>query len=771
MYIKQIIYMNYLNAFLNETGDNIMECNVKSRMTAATRIIRRFFIYAAIAAMLLANFSGPAFATGSAGGTGDAHFIRAERAPVAIGNDYTLAIKSDGSLWAQGGNWLGQLGDDTRVTRYAPVKVMDNVVSVAAAELCSHAIKGDGSLWAWGDNKYGQIGDGTVTVYAYNDKRDYVIAADNDKPKPVKIMDNVASVTAGTYHTLAVKTDGSLWAWGDNHHGQIGDGTITECDVFWDDLLVDNNRLLPVKIMDDVVFAAAGSYSSFAIKTDGSLWAWGAYLIGESYGTATSPRKVMDDVVTLSAAHQHGLVIKKDGSLWVFGSNPDGPIDDGTVSIVVNGNDVIAFNTLMPINIIGFSTRVSAGTWHNLAIGSENDLWAWGDNTYGQLCNGKYTKRGGDYNIILDNNEPTPIKVMDDAVYAAAGHDCSLALKTDGSLWGWGSNLFSADSREMGDAYYIMGNVIMPSIDYIPIKPIDADSPAIWDEPARPTVTDRSFEPAPSTGSAGPGGPGGPVASADPAATPKPNASAKPSASAKPAKMAKPKKAIDPAQSTNHKKSAETAQPDNPAAQDIPVANAAFIDVPVNHWAYSNIAALVKKGVISGYPDGSFKPDGLVTRSEFAKMMTLALGMPQVSNPVQSFADVNAGDWEFIAVETAKKYLTGYKQGDSYYFKGGEPAVREDMAVALVKALGLETELPDPVNAGYADEYLRKIFGDVDDISPNLRSYVMVAYDFKLINGYPDSSFKPQNSITRAEAASLLTKVLASEAMEKVTFD
>jgi len=196
-----------------------------------------------------------------------------------------------------------------------------------------------------------------------------------------------------------------------------------------------------------------------------------------------------------------------------------------------------------------------------------------------------------------------------------------------------------------------------------------------------------------------------------------------------------------------------------------------FNDIKDDYWALPYIRELADNGVLNGYEDGTFRPEELVTRREFAKMMTLALGMPPASNPKQSFVDVNVGDWEFIAVETAKKYLTGYKQGDSYYFKGGEPAVREDMAVALVKALGLETELPDPVNAGYADQYLRSIFNDVDDISPNLRSYVMVAYDLKLINGYPDGSFKAQNAITRAETAALLVKVRKSDAMEKVTFD
>ena len=198
---------------------------------------------------------------------------------------------------------------------------------------------------------------------------------------------------------------------------------------------------------------------------------------------------------------------------------------------------------------------------------------------------------------------------------------------------------------------------------------------------------------------------------------------------------------------------------------------AAFPDLPRSHWAYENIMLLVEKGVITGYEDGAFRPNGPVTRSEFAKMMTLALGIPLLTNPAPSFVDVGAGDWELIYVETAKKYLTGYQQGDNYYFKGKEPAVREDMAVALVKALKLEAEATDESNAATAYAKLQEIFSDAATVSPNLRPYVMVAYQQKLINGYPDGTFGAQRSITRAETAALLVKVLGSEAMKKVTFE
>ena len=188
-----------------------------------------------------------------------------------------------------------------------------------------------------------------------------------------------------------------------------------------------------------------------------------------------------------------------------------------------------------------------------------------------------------------------------------------------------------------------------------------------------------------------------------------------------------------------------------------------FPDVPDGHWAHPYVGELAKKGVIEGYEDGTFRPDGLVTRNEFAKIMALSLGMPLAGGAAQTFADVGVGDWAFAYVETVKPYLTGYSDGALYYFKGSEPAVREDMAVALVKAMGLEDQ---DVDLGM----LEAIFQDHGSISPNLRKYVLIAHENGLIDGYPDGTFRAQGTITRAETAALLVKVRKSDAMEKVVF-
>jgi alpha-tubulin suppressor-like RCC1 family protein len=178
-------------------------------------------------------------------------------------------IKTDGSLWAWGSNGdSGRLGDGTTANRHFPVKIMDSVASVSIATYHAMAIKKDGSLWTWGMNKQGQLGDGTTT----------------DRHSPVKIMDSVASVSANgwlTSHTAAIKTDGSLWVWGANEQGQLGDGTTED-------------RHSPVKIMDSVAMFPSGSRArTMAIKTDGSLWAWGSNEHGQlGDGTVTTYKDV-----------------------------------------------------------------------------------------------------------------------------------------------------------------------------------------------------------------------------------------------------------------------------------------------------------------------------------------------------------------------------------------------------------------------------------------------------------------------------------------------
>jgi len=185
-----------------------------------------------------------------------------------------------------------------------------------------------------------------------------------------------------------------------------------------------------------------------------------------------------------------------------------------------------------------------------------------------------------------------------------------------------------------------------------------------------------------------------------------------------------------------------------------------FPDLDDKEWAQDYVADLVQKQVLDGYEDGRFRPDGQVTRSEFAKMMVAGLRIPLLNSETSSFADIQDGAWELDYVESAKDYLAGYHDG-AHYYKGSSPAVREDMAVALVKALRLEDQQVD-------ENEIENSFSDWESISPELRRYVQIAYDNHLIDGYPGGLFCPQQSITRAETAAMICKSISTEHMTKV---
>ncbi|MGE5473845.1 MAG: S-layer homology domain-containing protein [Ignavibacteriales bacterium] len=188
-----------------------------------------------------------------------------------------------------------------------------------------------------------------------------------------------------------------------------------------------------------------------------------------------------------------------------------------------------------------------------------------------------------------------------------------------------------------------------------------------------------------------------------------------------------------------------------------------FKDIPSNHWANDAIKLMTDNKIISGYPDSTFKPENQINRSEFAKMMVLALNIPIKNNPAQSFKDVSSDSWFFNYVESAKYYLTGFRTPEGDYFRPNRPAEREDMAVAIVKALGFDNTT--------VDESILDKFSDASSISSNLKKYVAIAVQKEIMKGSKEGEtllFQPNKPITRAEAAVLLSNVLDEE---KVTYD
>jgi alpha-tubulin suppressor-like RCC1 family protein len=288
---------------------------------------------------------------------------------VSGGIGHVLAIKLSGQIWAWGDGSSGRLGDGTASARCSPVREICSSTDwyqVSAGGCHSTAIKTSGQIWSWGANAYGQLGDGTDTTRC-SPVREFCSATD------------WCQISGGfRYHTTAIKNSGQLWTWGFNNCGQLGDGTAT-------------SRCSPVREFcsgTDWCQVSGGGRHTSAIKTSGQIWVWGSNSCGQlGDGTVTqrcSPvreRSSATDWCQVSAGSMHTAAIKTSGQLWSWGNNSYAPgLGDGT-----------ATNRCSPVREFCSATdwcQVSAGWYGVSAIKTSGQLWAWGNNGFGQLGDG-----------------------------------------------------------------------------------------------------------------------------------------------------------------------------------------------------------------------------------------------------------------------------------------------------------------------------------------------------------------------------------------------
>ena len=350
---------------------------------------------------------------------------------ISAGYYHTLAIKDDGTLWAWGNNEYGQLGNGTTTNSLVAVQIgtANNWKAVSAGESHTVAVKQDDTVWAWGYNDFGQLGDGNIGTFS--------AAPIQVKCKSgVGNLVDVKAVSAGNLYTVAIKEDGSVWAWGYNNHGQLGDdgnsGTFSATPV---QVMSSDDDGITITEFTKAIAVSTGSGHTVAIDNDDNLWAWGNNGSGRlGDGTTDNrnyPVQVMANASTefnniraVSAGGSHTVAIDNGKNLWAWGNNSSGQLGDGTT-----------IPKISPVQVMSDVKTVSAGYSHTVAIKEDGSVWAWGESNYGQLGDGTTTDR------------LYPVKIGDKWAEVSAGSEHTVAIKRDKILWAWGWN----NNGQLGD--------------------------------------------------------------------------------------------------------------------------------------------------------------------------------------------------------------------------------------------------------------------------------------------------------------------------------
>lgn len=279
------------------------------------------------------------------------------------GKSHTLTLTQDGKVWALGTNDFGQLGNGTFESEAIEPKVirgLDGIIAVSTGINHSVALKNDGTVWTWGYNGFGQLGNGTLQNSAV--------------PHQVAGLSNVKAIASGSSHIVALKNDGTVWSWGANHSGQVGNGKNLDC-------------LTPTQVsgLQNITEIVAGAYNTAALNKDGTVWSWGFNGMGQlgNGGNERSniPVKVagLDNVRAVAAGDQHMVALRQDGTVWAWGNNLANQL--GTTKISYS---------FSPVQVSGISniTDITASAGHTIAIAHNDSVWGWGDTGTGQWGNG-----------------------------------------------------------------------------------------------------------------------------------------------------------------------------------------------------------------------------------------------------------------------------------------------------------------------------------------------------------------------------------------------
>jgi alpha-tubulin suppressor-like RCC1 family protein len=354
------------------------------------------------------------------------------------GARHLIVLKSDGTVWDWGYNLNGKLGDNTASTgsdlsndRHVPIQVhgpnnvgyLNSITAIMGGEIHNFALKSDGTVWSWGWNSFGQLGDGTYT--------------ERHTPVQVSGLISVTALGGRGYHSLAIKSDGTVWTWGYNAAGELGyDTSASPCSPPFTNTC--SNVPGQVIGLSGVLTVTGGYVHSLALLSDHTLRSWGSNANGQlgngdaSYQSSSAPVMVsgLTNVTQVSAGWKHTVALKSDGTVWAWGRNDRGEVGNGITTTK---------GITMPAQVGGLSNMiaVSGGDCHTAALKSDGTVWTWGCNERGELGDGTW----------IDKSTPVQVKGLSDVIFITARDYHNAALKSDGTVWTWGWNI----NGQLGD--------------------------------------------------------------------------------------------------------------------------------------------------------------------------------------------------------------------------------------------------------------------------------------------------------------------------------
>ncbi|WEK54130.1 MAG: S-layer homology domain-containing protein [Candidatus Cohnella colombiensis] len=284
-----------------------------------------------------------------------------------------------------------------------------SVTSVAVGGRHSIALKNDGTVWTWGYNSNGQLGDGTMT--------------DRSTPVHVTGVNGIIAISGGDEYTVALKNDGTVWTWGLNTSGQLGDGTTS-------------NRSAPVQVLGlkGIIAIAGGSTHTTALKDDGTVWAWGTGYLGDgAVSVRTTPVQVsgLSRITAIACSRFHTIALKDDGTVWFWGQ------------VIFNYNRGDMYESSLPVKVPGLNglTAIASGYEHMIHLKNDGTVWTWGSYEYGQLGDG----------MISRGTNPVQVSDLSGVATIGGGGLSTIALKNDGTVWTWGFNYYG----QLGDGTHL----------------------------------------------------------------------------------------------------------------------------------------------------------------------------------------------------------------------------------------------------------------------------------------------------------------------------